>query len=166
MTRAYRRRSPAGMPIGRPIRTIAGVSVVDPAAGEVHPEQTIRIEAGRIVVIEPASSGEPAAGDALDGTGLFAIPGLIDAHVHALGVFVEELPGVLDLAWVARQQTKNLKAFLESGVTTIRDLGRLQPGATADVVLLRGNPLEDVAAVGHVEAVLRDGRLAFRALGA
>jgi len=39
------------------------------------------------------------------------------------------------------------------------DLGRLEVGKIADIVVLQGNPLENVEAVGKVVAVIRDGVL-------
>lgn len=37
-------------------------------------------------------------------------------------------------------------------------IGTLEPGKVADVVLLGGNPLEDVSQVANVVGVLKDGR--------
>jgi hypothetical protein len=39
------------------------------------------------------------------------------------------------------------------------DLGRLAPGTLADLVVLRENPLSDIAALGSVQFVIKDGRL-------
>lgn len=103
------------------IERIAPVTIIDLEGGKARPAQEIRIAGEQIAAIGPASGGSRAG--LLDGDGLFAIPGLIDTHVHALGVLVEDLPGPLDLPWILRQQLKNLRAFVESGVTTIRDLG-------------------------------------------
>ena len=38
------------------------------------------------------------------------------------------------------------------------DLGRLRPGLKADIVVLRGDPLRDIAAVRSVDRVMVDGR--------
>jgi imidazolonepropionase-like amidohydrolase len=37
-------------------------------------------------------------------------------------------------------------------------LGTLQPGKLADVIVVAGNPLEDLAALSHVEMTFRDGK--------
>jgi imidazolonepropionase-like amidohydrolase len=38
-------------------------------------------------------------------------------------------------------------------------LGTLTPGKTADLVMLDGNPLEDIGQIRQVKIVLRDGRI-------
>lgn len=101
------------------VSRITNVTVIDPDAGVAHPRRDIILDGGRIAGVEKAACTAPGA---LDGTGLFAIPGLIDAHVHALGVFSESMPGPLDLTWIFRQQRRNLEAFLRAGVTTVRDM--------------------------------------------
>lgn len=95
-------------------------TVVDPASGDARPDHDIWIDGDRIQRIVP-SSGPCRSGD-LSGEGLFAIPGLIDTHVHALGVLVGHVPGLADLGWVRRQQLRNLRSFLHAGVTTVRDM--------------------------------------------
>jgi imidazolonepropionase-like amidohydrolase len=38
-----------------------------------------------------------------------------------------------------------------------RDLGTIEPGALADVIVVAGNPLFDIVALSHVETVVKDG---------
>lgn len=109
----------------RSIGTIAGVDVVDVVDGDVLHGQNIRIVGGHIASIDdvgerPESRRE---GTILPGHGLYAIPGLIDTHVHAMGLLVDTLPTAADLPWMVRQQRHNLRSFLKAGVTTIRDMG-------------------------------------------
>ena len=63
----------------------------------------IVIEGNRISQVKPASSGEPGPVSALDLSGKYLIPGLMDTHVHCLDL--------------------EPRAFLAYGVTTIRDAG-------------------------------------------
>ena len=67
-----------------------------------RPAQTVRIEAGRVVSVTGTEEGPPAS-DAIDGRGLYLMPGLTDMHVH-----------VWDEA--------ELGAYLAHGVTSIRNL--------------------------------------------
>ena len=85
---------------------IRDVSVVD--AGRLVPNRTILVRGGRIVSI--ADAAEAISADVtIDGTGLFAIPGLIDAHVHLSGAPRE-------------QATATLKRALAGGITSVFDL--------------------------------------------
>lgn len=73
---------------GRPapppnILVINDVTVVDVIRGALVPNQRIVIRGDTIAAVEAMSA--PALADAtqtIDGTGLFAIPGLVDHHVH------------------------------------------------------------------------------------
>jgi imidazolonepropionase-like amidohydrolase len=38
-----------------------------------------------------------------------------------------------------------------------KDLGTVEPGKLADLIVVRGNPLFDVAALGNVELVVKGG---------
>ncbi len=38
-----------------------------------------------------------------------------------------------------------------------RDLGSIEPGKTADIIAVKGNPLFDIVALSHVDVVVKDG---------
>jgi imidazolonepropionase-like amidohydrolase len=40
-----------------------------------------------------------------------------------------------------------------------RDLGTVEPGKLADIVVVNGNPLYDITALAHVETVVKGGRV-------
>lgn len=40
-----------------------------------------------------------------------------------------------------------------------RDLGTIEPGKLADIIVIQGNPLYDITALGHVETVVKGGRV-------
>jgi imidazolonepropionase-like amidohydrolase len=42
-------------------------------------------------------------------------------------------------------------------------LGSIRPGALADILALKANPLEDVAALRQVAMVMKDGKVVYRA---
>lgn len=72
--------------------------------------------------------------EVIDGTGLFAVPGLIDMHVHMTSDATGRLVPVFseyhaDPAIQALLAAENLGIALAAGVTTVRDLG--SPGGSA-----------------------------------
>jgi hypothetical protein len=90
-------------------------AVFDPKSGELLPERTIVIRGQQIVSV--AGPGEavavPEHATRIDGRGKFALPGLIDAHVHVVHV--------LDFAHVTGDEV--LPLYLAAGVTSIRSTG-------------------------------------------
>ncbi|MEV4597090.1 amidohydrolase family protein [Amycolatopsis sp. NPDC049253] len=107
--------------------------VVDPESEQVTADRVVRISGGRITAVEADPGGPVGAGE-LDGTGLFAVPGLIDCHVHvnavsaALGTVADESP-----AYVAAQASQLLKDMLARGFTSVRDVGGADFGIAAAV---------------------------------
>jgi imidazolonepropionase-like amidohydrolase len=41
-------------------------------------------------------------------------------------------------------------------------VGTIQPGKLADLVLLDGDPLQDIESVGRVDLVVKEGRVVYR----
>ena len=105
-------------PVSAASLLITGVAIVDPVANSTSQPQDILLAEGRIAAVAPAGTLDaPAGTPRLDGTGRFAMAGLIDVHAHVgEGGLV---PG--DEATRARA----LRQFLRYGVTTI-----FVPGAT------------------------------------
>jgi len=96
---------------------IVGVAVVDVEAGRLVPDQTIVVTGEVIQAVGPRPEVAVPAGSAvIDGRGLYAIPGLVDAHVHYLD------PEVFG------------RVLLANGVLLVRDMG--QP--TEQALYLRG----------------------------
>ena len=97
---------------------ITGVAIVDAVRGTTSAPQDIVVEGGRIATIAPTGTvSAPSGATRVDGTGRFAIPGLIDVHAHV----GEGGIGPQDDTTRARA----LRQFLRYGVTTI-----FVPGAT------------------------------------
>ena len=40
-----------------------------------------------------------------------------------------------------------------------KDVGTIEPGKLADVIVVQGSPLYDITALAHVEVVVKDGRV-------
>jgi imidazolonepropionase-like amidohydrolase len=84
------------------------VRVLDFTAGRFGEETSMLIQDGKILWIGSEQRHEtPKNAAVLDGGGRYAIPGLIDVHVHS--------------AW-ANQQTSE-DAFIAFGITSVRDVG-------------------------------------------
>ena len=99
---------------GAPIPTsLTGLTIIDGNGGPPRTNQTIVIRSGRITDIFPTSSRHlPAGGTVVDMTGRFAIPGLIDTHVH-----IESQQRDQDVV------EGMLRNALLGGVTSVRDMG-------------------------------------------
>ena len=97
-------------------------SVFDPESGKMLPERTITVRGARIVDVTGKDDvgNMPADAQRIDGRGKFALPGLIDAHVHVVHV--------LDFAHVTGDEV--LPLYLAAGVTSIRSAGDEPVAAT------------------------------------
>ncbi|MDE3127498.1 MAG: amidohydrolase family protein [Gemmatimonadota bacterium] len=87
---------------------VRDVTLIDGTGAPPRAHMDMLIDRGRIAAIAPAAAG-PAADSVIDGRGLYAIPGLIDAHVH-LGTD----------PWA--QRAADLERALQGGVTSVFDL--------------------------------------------
>lgn len=94
---------------------IEGCSVFDPQSQKMLADRTIVIRGDRIVAVTSSDDKVEIPADAtrIDGRGRFAVPGLIDAHVH--------LVHVLDFAQVTGDEV--LPLYLAAGVTSVRSTG-------------------------------------------
>ncbi|MEN8184957.1 MAG: amidohydrolase family protein [Myxococcota bacterium] len=102
---------PPSLSVPAPSVELAGLTVVNPGEGRL-PDRTLRVRDGRIDAIEEGAA--PGASAAFSGA--FALPGLIDLHVHhppAIALGERELFSLL---------------FLRHGVTTVRDVGSFGGG--------------------------------------
>ena len=57
---------------------------------------------------------------------------------------------------------KVISALTRVGATILgkqRDLGTIEPGKLGDIIVINGNPLYDITALGHVETVVKGGRV-------
>lgn len=101
---------PATIP-GAPDLVIRHINVVDVDSGRVLPDQLIAIKDGRFtaVIHDPGRWQPENDVRVIDGTGLYAMPGLWDMHVH--------------VCWSDTNATLLLPALLEHGITAVRDMG-------------------------------------------
>jgi imidazolonepropionase-like amidohydrolase len=101
---------------------IRDVTVVSPERAEPLAHAYVLVERGRIARVE-ASPPARLDGAAIDGTGRFLVPGLIDGHVH-----LAEVPGVpfemqAQMGDVVEAYFRQLpRSYLYFGFTTVVDL--------------------------------------------
>jgi imidazolonepropionase-like amidohydrolase len=128
---------------------VTHAQMLDPAASELRPGASIRVERDRIVeVAEDGTSLCPPEGVVvIEAGGRTLMPGLIDAHVHAAIT-------TMDLAAMARRSparvgieaTAILERMLRRGFTTVRDAGGLDVGVQER---LRAGPRHRAASSGR-----------------
>jgi imidazolonepropionase-like amidohydrolase len=103
--------------------------VFDGTGAEAHPGWAVLVEGERIAAVGPAAEvAVPAGAETIELPGTTLLPGLIDAHTHVLLHPYDETPWddqVLKepLALRVCRATNHLRAILQSGFTTVRDLG-------------------------------------------
>lgn len=91
-------------------------------------DAVIVVDADRIVSIGPASEAPPAGARVVDMRRYTALPGLIDLHTH-ITYYWDRKPGTRPLGQRRRPAVTvflaqdNARRTLETGVTTVRDLG-------------------------------------------
>lgn len=148
--------APLIMAQGRPAApslAIREVTAIDGTGGTPRAGVTIFVRDGRIVSI---GTDPPAADLTIDGRGLFALPGLIDAHVH-----LSDGPGA--------QIIEQLSRVLRGGVTTVFDMaGDIR--ATSDLARVALSGEIEAPTIGYVSlfagpAFFTDRRVVAASLG-
>jgi imidazolonepropionase-like amidohydrolase len=125
-----------------PITVIKAGRIVDPAAGTISGPTILRLDGRTISALGPTET-IPAGAQVIDLSDLTVLPGLFDSHTHVCEMisgigpaFAANLRGhylqetTLDRAL---QGVAGLMSFLESGFTTLRDMGNA--GEYADIAL-------------------------------
>ncbi|HEY2642396.1 MAG TPA: amidohydrolase family protein, partial [Galbitalea sp.] len=96
---------------------------------------------------------------------------------HEIGVPIlagTDAGGLIGFGGIAREVERIAQSGVPSAVaigaateTAARclgapNLGRIEPGCVADLVVVRGNPVENPKCLSEVEIVIKDGRLVFK----
>ncbi len=128
--------APAGL-VGRqatPVVAVRFAALVD-GNGAVLQDAVVMVQGDRVVGVGSGSRSVPAGATVRDLRPLVGIPGLIDAHTH-ITYFWDGAPGTQPWAQHGRRRTaeavflaqESARRTLETGVTTIRDLGSREYG--------------------------------------
>ena len=105
---------------------ITGVRVIDGLGNEPRERQDILVADGKIAAIGPTGTFDaPTGALQIDGTGMTAMPGLIDMHIHTQGGWGNGLiPGDrYAVTYEDKFVQQRLNGYLYAGVTTTLDLG-------------------------------------------
>jgi imidazolonepropionase-like amidohydrolase len=104
---------------------ITNCAVVDVRVGHVQERQTIVLDGAHIVAITPADRPIDGQDQVIDGSGCYAVPGLIDMHVHSCCASdgPAETPPTHEPTLMGVRAVRNLQLAARSGITTVRDLG-------------------------------------------
>ncbi|GFG63289.1 hydrolase [Mycobacterium kubicae] len=101
---------------------ISNVNVFDSLEGRITGPMDVTVRDGRIASVAPATA-EFAAPN-IDGTGKTLLPGLIDAHWHAMFTTIPAAVAQLsDIGYVFARAMVSAHETLLRGFTTVRDLG-------------------------------------------
>lgn len=109
---------------------VNNVSYLDPESGEFRPNTSVRAEDDRIVEVSEGPLSTDASNVVMiDGDGRIMLPGLIDAHVHALAATLEMGTAVsMPATRMGIEAKVILEGMLRRGFTTVRDAGGLDRG--------------------------------------
>ena len=105
-------------------KLIRNVNVFDGKNSQLQIQRNIVIEENIVSAIETGDISEDVFDEVIDGKGLTAMPGLIDAHVHLGTTFMPD--GFLD--YDIAVSAAIAKKMLMQGFTTVRDAGGIVQG--------------------------------------
>jgi imidazolonepropionase-like amidohydrolase len=110
--------------VDTPELRISNVDVFDSVDAQVVGPMDVTVRDGLVASVVPAGPAEPSAGVQIDGTGKTLLPGLIDAHWHAMFTTVPALVAQLsEIGYVFARAIVSARETLLRGFTTVRDLG-------------------------------------------
>jgi imidazolonepropionase-like amidohydrolase len=160
---------------------LVGGTLIDGNGGPPLQNQTVLIDGERITAAGPAAKTPvPAGARLVDATGKSVMPGLVDAHNHICGEVDSGGPPHRKLpVFGAIRGVAAARKLLDMGFTACRAMGSatpmqaivantrmgadvmglldqfgtVEPGKLADVIVVDGDPLKDIAILQHREKI-------------
>jgi imidazolonepropionase-like amidohydrolase len=136
---------------GGPIE-LQGVTLLDGSGHAPRQGATVRIERGLIALVSDGPADERPDATVINGTGLFAMPGFIDAHVHLTGQRDTD-PYRRYLATPSEVLLINALtdaiAILGAGFTSVRDCGLGSPALALRRLVESGVIVGPTLAIAH-----------------
>lgn len=105
---------------------IKNCSVIDTVSGALMENATLRIRGEKILALSQRDDIDAPGAAVIDAGGRFVTPGFVDAHCHTTASPVFTM-SPLDMFKHATMQKRHFVASIESGVTTVRDMGAFPP---------------------------------------
>jgi imidazolonepropionase-like amidohydrolase len=143
--------------IGQSRDTAAQLAVIGGTIYTSPTEEPIRngvilVDGGKIVAVGRRASVQiPRGADVIDAAGSTITAGFWNSHVH-----------FLERRWMAGMTFPQILASLTTAPAerfgASRQLGRIAPGLTADLTVLRTEPSNDIRALAAVDYTIRDGK--------
>ncbi|MBP2833019.1 amidohydrolase family protein [Aquimarina sp. U1-2] len=116
------------------IVVLTNINVLDIHTGKVNKNQSLHINGSKIATITSGKKIIPPEAKIIDGSGKFAIPGMIDTHIHFFQTgSLYTRPDAVDLRHIVPyadeiqfakdMTTDNFKRYLRLGITSVMDIG-------------------------------------------
>ncbi len=113
---------------------IENIGLIDVTNGQIQTKQNILIEEERISIISSDKIPTTEGATIIDGSGKFAMPGMIDTHIHFFQTgSIYTRPDALDLRHIVPYEDEiqfakdiiadNFSRYLRLGITTVMDVG-------------------------------------------
>src|SRR5918996_5304231 len=147
--------------------------LIDGRADAAQENVGILVEGDRVRAVGPLARVEAQARDArvIDLSLMTVLPGLIDTHTHLLlqgdptaesyddQILKQSTPYRAILGARNAQAIKSATSVAAELLGASTDLGAVAPGLLADVIVVQGDPLRDIAELQRVRFVMKGGQV-------
>ncbi|MGH8232830.1 MAG: hypothetical protein ACREPU_01345 [Rhodanobacteraceae bacterium] len=153
----------------QPVIAFTHATIVDGTGAAPKHDQMLVIDNGRISELGPATStAVPAAATVIDARSKTSLPGLVRMHEHLF--YTTRVAGTFPGAYYVTPMPSSFPPlYLAGGETTVRTTGSVMPyvdlnvrddiraGKRADIVVIDGDPMQNVSAIEYMPLVFKNG---------